>query len=90
MGTRILDDRFTPEELAIIRLLANGNKDEQIARRLYSSIRTVRRRIARIMAELDADNRFAAGVTAARLGLLDHLIGRECSSAPVSSRASLR
>ncbi len=50
--------------------LAHGAKDEQIARTLGISLRTVRRRVAAIMAELGVDSRFQAGVEAARRGWL--------------------
>jgi DNA-binding NarL/FixJ family response regulator len=50
--------------------LARGAKDEQIARALGLSLRTVRRRIAEIMADLGADSRFQAGVEAVRRGWL--------------------
>jgi DNA-binding Lrp family transcriptional regulator len=48
--------------------LARGAKDEQIARSLGLSLRTVRRRVAAIMDELGADSRFQAGVEAVRRG----------------------
>ena len=52
----------------LLRLLAAGQKDEQIARALGMSLRTVRRRIADLMSELGADSRFQAGVEAVRRG----------------------
>jgi len=55
---------------AVLQLLATGAKDEQIARRLSLSVRTCRRHIAEIMAELEVSSRFQAGVRATRLGLL--------------------
>jgi hypothetical protein len=48
--------------------LARGAQDEQIARRLGISLRTVRRRVAVLMDELGAQSRFQAGVEAARRG----------------------
>ena len=48
--------------------LARGAKDEQIARVLGLSLRTVRRRVADVMEELGADSRFQAGVEAVRRG----------------------
>lgn len=48
--------------------LARGARDEQIARTLGMSLRTVRRRIAELMVELGADSRFQAGLEAARRG----------------------
>lgn len=54
----------------LLRQLADGAKDEQIARRLDLSLRTVRREVARLMTELGADSRFQAGAEAVRRGLL--------------------
>ena len=56
--------RFLLEQLAV------GAQDEQIARRLGVSLRTVRRRVAELMEELDAQSRFQAGVEAVRRGWL--------------------
>jgi hypothetical protein len=50
--------------------LARGAKDEQVARALGVSLRTVRRRVADLLVELDADSRFEAGVEAVRRGWL--------------------
>jgi transposase-like protein len=46
---------------AIVRLLAEGMKDEMIARRLGMSLRTCRKHIAEIMDALGAASRFQAG-----------------------------
>ncbi|WP_246562571.1 helix-turn-helix transcriptional regulator [Streptomyces roseirectus] len=54
----------------IVRLLAEGMKDESIARRLGMSLRTARKHIADIMETLGAESRFQAGALAARHGLL--------------------
>ena len=43
---------------------------KQIARTLGISLRTTRRRVAALMAELGADSRFQAGVEAVRRGWL--------------------
>ncbi|MDF1605102.1 helix-turn-helix transcriptional regulator [Nocardioides sp. YIM 152315] len=52
----------------LLEQLAAGAHDEQIARKLGISLRTVRRRVAGLMTELGADSRFQAGVEAARRG----------------------
>ena len=52
----------------LLQQLTRGVKDEQIARALGVSLRTVRRRIADIMDELGAASRFQAGVEAVRRG----------------------
>lgn len=54
----------------LVTLLGQGAKDEQIARTMELSLRTVRRRIADVMAELGVDSRFQAGMEAVRRGWL--------------------
>lgn len=54
----------------LLEQLATGAQDEQIARRLSVSLRTVRRRVADVLAELGAESRFQAGVEAVRRGWL--------------------
>ena len=57
---------------AILRLMAEGEKDEAISRRLSISVRTCRRHIADYMAQVGATSRFQAGVIAARSGHADN------------------
>ncbi|MFC6287345.1 DNA-binding response regulator [Nocardioides sp. GCM10027113] len=54
----------------LLQQLAAGAKDEQIARTLGISLRTVRRRVAGLLIELGVDSRFQAGVEAVRRGWL--------------------
>ena len=54
----------------LLQQLASGANDEQIARALGISLRTVRRRVASLLIELGVDNRFQAGVEAVRRGWL--------------------
>ena len=54
----------------LLAQLAGGAKDEQVARALGLSVRTVRRRVADLLDQLGAESRFAAGVEAARRGWL--------------------
>ncbi|HEY2443125.1 MAG TPA: helix-turn-helix transcriptional regulator [Streptosporangiaceae bacterium] len=58
------------QEIALLRLLAQGDTDEVIARKLAVSVRTVRRICAELMAQLGARSRFQAGVRAAERGWL--------------------
>jgi DNA-binding CsgD family transcriptional regulator len=60
----------TSERSFLLRQLQGGDKDEQIARTMGLSLRTVRRRISDLMIELGADTRFQAGAEAARRGWL--------------------
>lgn len=52
----------------LLMQLTRGARDEQIARALGISLRTVRRRVAEVMEELGAESRFQAGVEAVRRG----------------------
>jgi hypothetical protein len=60
---------LAPEAREILRALGAGLTDEAAARRLGTSLRTYRRRVAELMAALEADSRFQAGVRAGELGL---------------------
>lgn len=55
----------------LLTLLASGMQDEAIARHLGWGLRTVRRRVAALMVELDAATRFQLGAAAQRRGMLD-------------------
>jgi DNA-binding NarL/FixJ family response regulator len=57
------------EDREILRALGAGLTDEAAARRLGTSLRTYRRRVAELMAALEAGSRFQAGVRAGELGL---------------------
>jgi len=61
----------------IVRLLAEGAKDEVIARRLALSVRTVRKHISEIAQSLGAESRFQAGVLATRAGLTEPQLAME-------------
>jgi DNA-binding CsgD family transcriptional regulator len=59
------------EDAHLLDLLSRGFKDEAIARYLGWSLRTVRRRVARLMEELGAKTRFQLGAEAVRSGRLE-------------------
>lgn len=65
-----LSDPLAVERAFLLRQLQAGAQDEQIARTMGVSLRTVRRRISQLMIELGADTRFQAGAEAARRGWL--------------------
>lgn len=58
------------KDRAILALMYTGATDEEIARGLSMSRRTVVRRVSALLLRLGAVNRFQAGVWAARLGWL--------------------
>ncbi|KIF77183.1 LuxR family transcriptional regulator [Streptomyces sp. 150FB] len=57
------------EGRVILDALASGLTDTAASRRLGIPLRTYRRRVAELMAKLEADSRFQAGVRAGELGL---------------------
>ncbi|HEU4947235.1 MAG TPA: helix-turn-helix domain-containing protein [Kribbella sp.] len=62
------DTPLTAHEAEVLRLLAGGAKDEQVARLLGISLRTARRITATLSERLDATSRFELGVAAAKRG----------------------
>jgi DNA-binding CsgD family transcriptional regulator len=65
------ESELPDEWKALLRLLKEGCTDEQAARRLGVSTRTVGRITAELMAQLGARSRFEAGVLAALKGWVD-------------------
>lgn len=59
---------LTENDLTVLRMMSSGLKDEAIARQLGVSMRTLRRRVLRVMDLLHASTRFQAGAQAARRG----------------------
>ena len=80
-GRRILDvsarddvrsplPQLTPRELEVLRLVAQGMSNQDIADRLFISKHTVHRHVSSILTKLDLSSRAAAAAYAARHGLL--------------------
>jgi DNA-binding CsgD family transcriptional regulator/sugar-specific transcriptional regulator TrmB len=64
------EEGLTPQESAVLRLLAQGETDDVVARKLGVSVRTVRRIASELMAQLGARSRFQAGARAVERGWL--------------------
>ena len=62
-------DGLTRRELEVLRHLAVGESNRQIARELYLSVRTVERHITNIYAKIDARGRADATAYALRRGI---------------------
>lgn len=67
---RPADDRLTDREREIVRLVAQGHTDKDIAAQLFISPRTVDRHLRNVFVKLNISSRSALGVYAVRAGLL--------------------
>jgi DNA-binding CsgD family transcriptional regulator len=65
------ESRVTPREREVLRLLADGLTNRQIAERLVVSEHTVHRHVANILRKLGLPSRAAAATEAVRSGLLE-------------------
>ena len=61
---------LTPREIEVLGLVAGGDTNREIARRLFISERTVGIHVSHILAKLGVANRGAAAAVAHRRGLL--------------------
>jgi len=61
---------LTQRQLEVLRLMAQGNSNKEIARQLGISENTVRVHISAIISAMDATNRTEAAYSAMRLGLI--------------------
>jgi ATP/maltotriose-dependent transcriptional regulator MalT len=64
------DAELSPRELEILKLVAEGMNDAEIAERLFLSRHTIHRHVANVRAKLRTPSRAAAVAEATRLGLL--------------------
>jgi DNA-binding NarL/FixJ family response regulator len=61
---------LSDRELEVLKLIANGKDNAQIARELYISPKTVKNHISNILMKLQIENRIQAAVYAVRSGLV--------------------
>ena len=65
------DDALTPAEISVLRLIAEGNANKQIADQLSLSEDTVKGRVKSILAKLDANDRTHAATIGLKRGIID-------------------
>lgn len=63
-------DSLTPRELDVLRALADGSSDKEIAGRLFVGVGTVHTHVSSILSKLEARSRLEALVFAVRHGLV--------------------
>ncbi len=64
------DDDLTAREIEVLRLVAEGNRNQDIAARLFISEETVKAHLKHIMMKLDATDRTQAVTIAVRRGII--------------------
>jgi DNA-binding NarL/FixJ family response regulator len=61
---------LSDREIEVLKLIANGKDNAQIARELFISPKTVKNHISNILMKLQIDNRIQAAVYAVRSGIV--------------------
>jgi len=69
-ATPPVDNPLTPREVEVLRLVAEGVGNAEIAQRLYLGLGTVKGHVRDILEKLSANDRTQAAVTALRRGIL--------------------
>jgi DNA-binding NarL/FixJ family response regulator len=72
LGEHATDDPLTPIEVAILRLIAAGNGNKQIADQLSITEETVKGRIKSILSKLKANDRTHAATIGLKRGIIEH------------------
>jgi DNA-binding NarL/FixJ family response regulator len=65
------DDALTPAEIAVLRLIAAGNANKEIADQLGVTEDTVKGRVKSILSKLDANDRTHAAIIGVKRGIID-------------------
>jgi DNA-binding NarL/FixJ family response regulator len=65
------DDALTQGEISVLRLIAEGNANKQIADRLSISEETVKSRVKNILSKLNANDRTHAAMIGLRRGIIE-------------------
>ncbi|HJZ63215.1 MAG TPA: response regulator transcription factor [Candidatus Acidoferrum sp.] len=66
------DDALTPAEIAVLRLIAVGNANKQIADQLSITEETVKSRVKNILSKLAANDRTHAATIGLKRGIIEH------------------
>ena len=65
------DESLTPAEVAVLRLIAAGNANKQIADQLGVTEDTIKGRVKSILAKLDANDRAHAAIIGLKRGIIE-------------------
>jgi DNA-binding NarL/FixJ family response regulator len=70
IATHATDDTLTPAEISVLRLIAAGNANKQIADQLSITEETVKSRVKSILSKLGANDRTQAAVIGLKRGII--------------------
>lgn len=65
------EDDLSPREIDVLRLIASGNANKEIAAKLFIAEETVKSHVTNILAKLHADDRTHAVTTALKRGIIE-------------------
>ena len=71
IATHATDDTLTPAEISVLRLIAAGNTNKQIADGLSITEETVKSRVKCILSKLDANDRTQAAIIGLKRGIIE-------------------
>jgi DNA-binding NarL/FixJ family response regulator len=71
LAEHAIDDALTPAEVRVLRLIAQGNANKEIAKRLLLSEETVKSQVRNILSKLDAKDRTHAAMIGLKRGIID-------------------
>ncbi len=70
LAEHFTNETISPREVEVLRLVAEGNRNRDIAERLFISEETVKVHLKRIMGKLGASDRTQAVTIATRRGII--------------------
>jgi DNA-binding NarL/FixJ family response regulator len=71
IATHATDDTLTPAEISVLRLIAAGNSNKQIADQLSTTEETVKSRVKCILSKLGANDRTHAAIIGLKRGIIE-------------------
>jgi DNA-binding NarL/FixJ family response regulator len=70
LAEHVGDDSLTPKEIDVLRLIAEGRANKEIAARLSITEETVKSRVKNILSKLDANDRTHAAIIGVKRGII--------------------
>ncbi len=64
-------ERLTPREMDVLRLVAQGHANKEIARKLNVAEYTVKKHVHNVIAKLNVSDRTQVAIVAVKVGLVD-------------------